>query len=149
MATNTLQVIIRLCLLAMSTFTVGAWELGAQELLHRQELRRSPDEAATKAKEWLRVATYFHHQELVFRMRAQTLIDRYCRDAAIYPMATKTVSRADALARQYSEYESKAEENARMAASYEGKLTGLGYKLEKVSAVVVSVKDLELEGTGN
>ena len=61
-------------------------------------------------------------------------------------MATKTVTRAEVVERQYSEYLLKADENARMAAGYDAILLELGMKGWNGSGTVVSVKDLRDSG---
>ena len=134
MTTKTRQVMI--C--AAIVFGMGAEQAGAQGGPHGK--------AAVNARECVRVATYFHYRELLFRAKAQETIDRYANQLSRYPMATKTVTRAEVVERQYSEYLLKADENARMAAGYDAILLELGMKGWNGSGTVVSVKDLRDSG---
>jgi len=98
---------------------------------------------AANADEYVKVATYFHYRELEFRARAQNAIHSYATHVGRYPMATKTVTHAAAVERQYSDYLSKAEKNARLAANYDQVLEELGRKPAAIQSLVVSVKDLQ------
>ncbi len=65
------------------------------------------------AGEYVRRAEYFRYRELFFRMKAQNLIKSIGVCSSPYAMATRTVTRAEVVAREYIEYLSKAEQNAR------------------------------------
>jgi hypothetical protein len=99
--------------------------------------------SAAKAEDYQLLATYFHHQELVFRNKAQRTLDDYASYAGKYPMATKFVTRAEVAARAYNGYISKADENARLAAQYEERLAAIGIEPEKESSTIVSIESLQ------
>ena len=104
-----------------------------------KQLHRLMDYASTAA-DFQRLATYFHYQELVFRTKAQKMVDEYASVGACYPMATKTISRTEVESRLYKEYSAKAEEDSKLAARYDEILLGMGIKPETISANLVSAK---------
>jgi len=137
--TKTLQAIT--CTAIVLITTICAPEKGnAQQPSDITEVSHATE--PSNAREYLRVALYFHQKELRFRAKAQNTIDWYANHSGKYPMATKTITRADAAARQYNEYSSKADENAKLAATYDEMLAELGYKPIDPSPVVVSLKSL-------
>jgi hypothetical protein len=99
--------------------------------------------SAAKADDYKVLANYFHHQELVFRNKAQRTLDEYAAHAGRYPMATKFVTKAEVAARLYDDYVSKADENARLAAQYDEKLAEMGIEPERESATIISIKSLQ------
>jgi len=113
----------------------------AQEPEHysSKQLHRLMDHASTAA-EFQKLATYFHYQELVFRTKAQKMVDEYATVGARYPMATKTISRTEVESRLYKEYSAKADEDAKFAARYDEILLGMGVKPEPMSPNLVSAK---------
>jgi hypothetical protein len=60
-------------------------------------------------------------------------------------MATKTVTHAAAVALRYSEYESKANENARLAANYDAMLNELGFGPANAPRTTVSLGELQAD----
>lgn len=135
MTTKTLQVITCAAVLAL-----GPLKLAAQQSPVAPKTRR-----LGQASEYLKVATYFHHRELAFRAKAQVILNDYSRDSVRYPMATKTITHATAVALRYYEYQVKANENARLAASYEDKLRAMGFELPNAPRVTVSLKELQTD----
>ena len=140
MTTKTLQAIV-----AAAVWAVGGCIAQAQP---PQPPGRQIGQAAS-AVDYQRVATYFRLRELEFRAKAQNAIQEYLIHSGPYPMATKTVTRAEVAARQISDYSSKANENGRLAASYDEVLSELGCKPLSVPSTVVSLKDLEKAAEGN
>ncbi len=139
MTTKTLQAIT--CTAIVLIGSIGNPEAGSAR--QPPEGKRVGQAAnLANANEYLRVALYFHEKELLFRAKAQNTIDRYANDYGKYPMATKTVTRAEATGRQYNDYSSKADENARLAATYEEMLSETGCKRPDFSREVVSIKSL-------
>jgi hypothetical protein len=108
----------------------------------RQQLRLLMADATT-ADDYQRLATYFHHEELTFRTKAQRTLDDYASYAGKYPMAAKFVTRAEVAARVYNRCVSKANESARLSGQYEERLTAMGIEPEKESATIVSVEALQ------
>ncbi len=117
-----------------------------RELLSRKELQ-SLVKNASSAKDFQRLATHYHYQELVFRNKAQKTLDAYASLNGRYAMATKTISRADAADREYQSCLKKADESAALAAHYDGILTEMGVTPEVISAVTVSAKDAAGQGS--
>lgn len=105
--------------------------------------------SASSAKDFQRLATYYHYQELVFRNKAQRTLDEYASLDGRYAMATKTVSRADAVGRAYQSCLKRAEENATLAAHYDGMLTAMGVTPEVISATTVSARDSASHGSAS
>ncbi len=140
MTTKTLQVIV----------WATVWALGTGKAEAQHPRSTSPQiRSATNAEEYLKVATYFRRREIEFRAKAQNVIHDYMLHPGPYAMATKTVTRAEVAARQVSEYSSKADENARLAATYDKALSELGRPTSSVPTTVVSVKDLQAAAGGN
>ena len=113
----------------------------AQEPEHysSKQLHKLMDRASTAA-DFQKLATYFHYQELVFRTKAQKMVDEYASVGVRYPMATKTISRTELESRLYKEYSAKADEDAKLAARYDEILLGMGVKPEPMSPNLVSAK---------
>jgi hypothetical protein len=134
-----------LMFLSLSTFQFG---VNAQAQTLRDEhyspkqLRLLEANAASPA-DYQKLATYFHHQELLFRTKAQQALDEYANHTGKYPMATKFVSRAEVVARLRDHYLSKADDNAKAAERYHEKLTQLGFKPASESATITSVNSLQ------
>ena len=115
---------------------------------YSQRQLRSLIASAANADDYQKLATYFHYQELMFREKAQKVIDEYADHAGKYPMATKTVTRADVATRSYDEYSSKANDNARLARKYDELLIELNVKPASESATIVSLKSLQKASGG-
>ncbi len=143
MTTKTLQVLASTAALAAGILVVGPKKIEAQQLTAGSRCSEVPTPDEASVREYRRVATYFHYRELAFRVKARNTIDRYSRHCAKYPMATKTVTRAEVAARQYSDYCSKADENARLAATYDELLEKLCLLPANVPTETISLKDLE------
>jgi hypothetical protein len=103
---------------------------------------------AANTDDYQKLATYFHYQELMCRTKARKVVDEYANDSGKYPMATKTVTRAEVMARAYDQYSSQANENARLAGRYDEMLTKLGVKPASESATIVSINSLLNASTG-
>lgn len=145
MTTKTLQAIT-----CTSIFLIGTILSPVPGIAQRPQKGKLVRQTAnpSRASEYFRVALYFHNKELLFRAKAQSTIDWYANHYGKYPMATKTVSRAEAAAQQFNDYSSKADESARMAAAYQQMLSEIGCKPADFSAVVVSIETLYQTFTG-
>lgn len=103
---------------------------------------------ASNADDYQKLATYFHYEELMYRAKAQKIMDEYANYGAKHPMATKTISRTDVESRLYQQYSAKADENSALAARYDELLTQLGVKPAIISSTVVSARSLQRDSTG-
>jgi hypothetical protein len=125
----------------------GAFEASgaaAQTTPHysRKQLKLLMDNAAS-ADDYQKLAHYFHYQQMLFQTKAQLLLDESARNSSRYPMATKTVTRAEVTKRAYDECTTKANENGALAEQYDRMLVELGVKPEIESTSVVSVGSLQ------
>lgn len=134
--TNTCLILV----MALAIFPVtSAEQQQEQEHLSRGQLQLLVKNAAS-AKDFQRLATYYHYQELLYRKKAQSTLDEYANVNSRYSMATKTVSRAEVASREYQGCLKKASESAGRAAHYDAILTEMGVTPQVISAITVSAK---------
>ena len=133
-----------LILMASIFFALSPAPAGAQQAEHfsKKQLRLLMANAS-KPADFQKLATYFHYQALTYSTKAQKVLEEYANVGSRYPMATKTIPRAEMESRQYREYSAKADENSGLAARYDAILTGFGVKPVSVSSTIVSAKELE------
>lgn len=137
----TVQTIVFLFLISM---VFAPQRAGAQQTTHysRKQLRLLVG-IARNEHDYRKLASYFRYQEMAFRTKAQKALDEYALDGWRLPLATKFVTRSEALARLRRHYLVKADENAKLAQHYNEMLTDLGAAPGSESATVVSVKSLQ------
>ncbi len=128
------------------TFSVASAQETTPQYSHKQ-LKKLMDTAAT-ADDYQKLASYFHYEELLYRNKAQQALNETSQRSAKYPMATKTVTRAEVDSRTYKDYVNRADEYERHAAKYDELLVGMGIKPTKVSPTVVSAKSAQKSPPG-
>ena len=138
-----------LILISMFVLALGPAKATAQQPEHysKKQLRLLMT-TASKADDFQKLATYFHYQALTYSSKAQKILEEYELYGARYPMATKTIPRAEMESKLYREYSAKADDNSELAARYDRILSGFGVKPESVSSTVVSAQDLEKPAKG-
>jgi hypothetical protein len=146
--TQKTQTVIHSAILAIAlSFTSTAAVAQRSQHFGHKQLRLLISSAAD-ADDYQKLAEYFHYNELLFREKAQRVANEYANHAGKYPMATKSMTRAEVMSRFYDRYSFKSGENARLAKQYDKKLLELGIKLESESAMTISIKSLQHAFTG-
>ena len=103
---------------------------------------------AVDPHDYQKLAAYFHHQQLLFRAKAESTLNEYALHAGRFTMASKFMTRAEVAARVSGHYRFKAEENEKLASRYDGLLNQFGIKPPPIeSGSIVSVKSLLMEST--
>jgi len=141
--------VVRIAILVAGA-ALASWHLPAQAPSHytRKQLKLMRQNASN-ADDYQKLAAYIHYQTMLFHTKAQQVLDEVSRNSTRFPMATKTVSRAEVEKRSYDECNAKAAENAALAEEYDAKLIEMGVKPVLSSESVVSLKSLQspVEGT--
>ena len=101
--------------------------------------------AANKPADYQKLALYFHEKELFYRAKAQTEMMEYAQCVRNFMMEPKFPTRADQTARLYEYYSAKADQQAKLAARYDGLLMRGGAKPvgNSYTVSVTSFRDAE------